>query len=321
VAATDSADAATESRTSAVAFRGGELALDDIPFNGRRAYAFLKRICDLGPRVSGSEAMRQQQKMLARHFSRLGGKVRFQRFSTIHPLPSKNAAEVPLANLIVEWHPNRRERVIVCAHYDTRPYPDRDRKNPRGVFLGANDGASGVAVLTELAYHMPKLPGHLGVDFVLFDAEEFCFFNDRRDIYFLGSQHFATDYVKNPPRDYYYRGAVLLDMVGDRELQIYQEKYSLSWLESRPMIDGIWGTAKQLGVREFIPRPRHKVRDDHLPLRNTARIPAVNVIDFDFPRPGARSYWHTTKDTPDKCSALSLAKVGWVMHEWLKRVR
>ena len=103
-----------------------------------------------------------------------------------------------------------------------------------------------------------------------------------------------------------------MDMVGDADLQIYQERNSMWWRDTRPLVADIWNKARQLGVREFVPQKRHEIRDDHLPLHNIAKIPACDIIDFDYP------YWHTQADAPAQCSALSLAKVGWVMHEWLK---
>lgn len=290
----------------------------DNPINGQRAYQWLERICDLGPRPSGSDGMARQQQMLADHFKKLGGSTFFQQFDHPHPLTGE---DVTLGNLIVHWHPDRRERVLLCAHYDTRPYPDRDpdRTRRRGIFVGANDGASGTAVLAELANHMRFLDRPYGVDFVLFDAEELVY-NERGDKYFLGSEYFSRQYRENPP-DYRYRFAVLLDMVGDRDLQIYQERNSMSTPATRQLVHDIWSTAARLGVDEFIPRPRHKIDDDHKMLMEVGRIPACDIIDFDYPRLGARSYWHTEADTADKCSAESLAKVGWVVYEWLKRLR
>lgn len=151
---------------------GSRFRLDDIPFSGAGAYDYLKQLCALGPRPSGSQGMAAQQKLLTEHFTRLGGKVSLQRFQTRHPV---DGSTVPLANLIVEWHPDRTERILLCAHYDTLPYPMMDRENPRGVFVGANDGASGVAILMELGCDMPGLSPPYGVDFVFFDAEEFLF--------------------------------------------------------------------------------------------------------------------------------------------------
>jgi hypothetical protein len=282
-----------------------KLTLADIPFNGAQAYQYLERICALGPRVSGSAGMRTQQKMLADYFQKLGARVEFQAFRVRDP---RDGSPVSMANLIVHWHPDRKERILLAAHYDTRPFPDRDRKNPQGTFLGANDGASGVAVLMEMGHKMPGLEGQLGVDFVLFDGEEYVF--EDRDPYFLGSEYFAREYVANPP-PYHYRWAVVLDMVGDADLQIYQERYSTSWRDTKPLVKSIWETAKRLGVKEFVAFKKYEIRDDHLALHDVAKIPTCDIIDFDF------SAWHTTDDTPQRCSALSLAKVGWVMSQWL----
>ena len=284
-------------------------------FDGRRAYDYLKRICALGSRISGSEGMRRQQQLLEEHFTQLGAQVEFQKFNLPrHPLTGK---PVPMANLIVRWHPKSTERILLCAHYDTRPWPDRDiPRLRRAEFLGANDGASGTAVLMELGHHVKNLPDRYGLDFVFFDAEEFVF-AERIDDYFLGSTWFAEQY-RDRPRKHRYVAGVLLDMVGDAKLSIYQERYSATWPDTRPLVKEIWGTAKRLGVKEFIPRVGypHLSGDDHIPLHNIGGIPVIDVIDFHFPD-RSNSYWHTTNDTPARCSADSLGKVGWVIQEWL----
>ena len=284
------------------------LKLEDIPFDGAEAYRRLKQLCAIGPRPSGSPGMETQQKVLAEHFRQLGGQVEFQRFHVRHP---RTGEPVPMANMLVRWHPESTERILLCAHYDTLPYPMLDRENPRGTFVGANDNASGVAVLMELARHIPSLKTKFGIDFLLLDGEEFIF--SPRDRFFLGSEYFARDYVQRKP-PYRYRWGVLLDMIGDANLQIYQERNSVWWDDTRPLVKDIWATAARLGVREFVPRPRHEMKDDHLMLHNVGHIPCIDVIDFDYPP------WHTQADTPERCSPLSLAKVGWVIWEWLKTV-
>lgn len=280
------------------------------PLDATRAYGYLQQICALGPRRSGSDGMKKQQELLKQHFKKLGGKVGFQRFAARNPL---GGDKVPMANLIVEWHPDRKERILLCAHYDTRPLPDQDpdpRLRREGVFVGANDGGSGTAVLMELAHLMPTLAGDVGIDFVLFDGEELVY-DDARDPYFVGSTWFARQYVEHPPA-HQYRWGVLLDMVGDTNLTIYEERHSATWRDTRPLVKEIWAAAGKLGVDEFVPRVGYAVRDDHLPLRNTAKIPTCNIIDFDYP------YWHTTGDVVQRCAPSSLAKVGWVVYEWLK---
>ncbi|MFO0900692.1 MAG: M28 family peptidase [Pirellulales bacterium] len=285
---------------------GNQLTLADIPFDGEQAYNYLKQISDLGGRISGSEGMAAQQKLLTEHFTKLGGKVRLQQFRVRHP---QTAEPVTMGNLIVEWHPERKERILLAAHYDTRPLPDQDLENPQGKFVGANDGASGVALLMELGKHMAKFPGPVGVDFVLFDGEEFVW--ETTHPYFLGSEWFARDYKAHPP-GHKYRWGVLLDMVADADLQLMPDHFSLNQPKVRPLCKQIWQTAQRLGVNEFSPRAGYQILDDHIKLNDLGGIPSCDLIDFDYP------HWHTQGDTADKCSALSLAKVGWVLNEWLK---
>jgi len=285
------------------------LRLEDIPFNGARAYDYLKQLCAIGPRPSGSPGMEAQQKLLAEHFKNLGGTVEFQRFKTPHPLDN---SPVAMANIIVHWNPEKSERILLCAHYDTLPFPLMDKDNPRGVFVGANDNAGGVALLMELAHDIAKIDCKYGIDFVFFDGEEFMFAPNGR--FFLGSEHFAKDYTDSPPK-YHYRWGVLLDMMSEKDLQLYEESNSWQWKDTRPLVDAIWASAARLGVREFIARPKHEVQDDHFMLHNIGKISCIDMIDFEY------APWHTQGDTPDKCSALSLAKVGWVISEWLKNVR
>jgi hypothetical protein len=275
--------------------------------------ANLEAICELGPRPSGSAAMDRQRAMLAEHFRAAGATVSGQAFQI---RDRRTGKPVHLENLLVSWHPDRTDRVLLAAHYDTRPFPDNDPVDPKGVFLGANDGASGVAVLMELAAAMPALPGPVGVDFVLFDGEEYVF--APRDPYFLGSTFFARQYAadhKAGRLPHAYRCGVLLDMVGDRDLEIWQEQHSVDWPDTRPVVDSIWDVARRLEVRQFVPRPKHAVQDDHLPLRMIAGIPTCDIIDFDYPQ------WHTTADAPDACSAESLDAVGRVMLAWLREQR
>lgn len=283
-------------------------------FNADRAHAYVRMICDWGPRITGSEAMNRQQQWLTDHFQKLGAKVKRQAFTLRHP---QTGEATELANLIVQWFPERKERILICCHYDTRPFADEDPvpANRTQSFPGANDGASGVALFAEWAHQMQGLKTRYGVDFVLFDAEEWIYDYDR-DKYFIGSEHFARSYIADPP-GYQYKCGILIDMIGDRDLQIYQERNSLRY--ARNLVRSVWDTARRLNVREFIPRSRHDVRDDHLPLNQIAKIPTIDLIDFDYPSPSARSsYWHTTADTPDKVSGESLRKVAWVLHTWLE---
>jgi Zn-dependent M28 family amino/carboxypeptidase len=180
---------------------------------------------------------------------------------------------------------------------------------------GANDGASGVALLMVMAPHLKELGPRLGIDLVFFDAEELIYVRER-DKLFLGSIHFAEQYVNSPP-EHRYRAGVLIDMIADRTLELYHEKNSLK--HAGPLTKQIWLKAQKLGIKDFVAKPKHEVRDDHIPLNEIAMIPTTDLIDFDYPSMNsAESYWHTTKDTVDKCSPLSMAKVGVVLLEWAK---
>lgn len=278
-----------------------------------RAMSFLTQLCDIGPRPSGSPGMEKQQSMLRAFFESRGATVSMQTFEIRHP---EDGSTVPMANLVASWGLDRPKRFLFCAHYDTRPYPDQDRRNKRGVFVGANDGASGTAALMELSYQFGELPPDVGVDIVLFDGEEFVF-QQGRDDYFLGSTFFAQKYKASPP-PIGYRAGILLDMVGDRELKIYYEENSLRF--ARDLAKDVWRVADKLGVTAFVARARHRIQDDHLPLNEIAGIPTIDIIDFDYPRPGigAPSYWHTEQDVPANCSGQSMAAVVWVVDQWLK---
>ena len=282
-------------------------------FSGPRAMQHLEAICELGPRPSGSPAMTRQRALLVDFFRRAGGRVAGQAFEI---RDRRTGAPVHIENLVVEWHPDRAERILLAAHFDTRPYPDRDPVDPKGVFLGANDGASGVAVLMELAAAMPALPGPVGVDFALFDAEEYVV--GPRDPYCLGSTYFARQHAADRKAGrlaHRYRSAVVIDMVADKNLEIWQEQNSVARPESRALVDSIWAVARRLQARAFVPRPKYAIEDDHLPLQRIAGIPACDVIDLDFPQ------WHTTADTPAHCAAESLETVGSVVLEWLREQR
>ena len=295
------------------AARADEPARAVAEFSGDRAMEHLEAIVAIGPRVSGSPGMEKQRDLAIEHFRAAGATVTRQGFQI---RDRRTGKPVAMENVVVEWHPEREERILLGAHYDTRPFPDRDPAEPRGTFVGDNDGASGVALLMELAGAMPGLEGPVGVDFVLFDGEEYVF--GPRDPYFLGSTHFARQYAagrKSGAVAHRYRAGLVLDMVADADLAIWQEVNSLTWPDTRPVVEGLWEVAARLGVRQFVARPRHTVDDDHVPLRNIARIPTADVIDFDYPA------WHTTRDTADACSGESLGAVGRVVLEWLREQR
>jgi len=284
-------------------------------FDGDKAWRHLQAVCNIGPRISTSPGMQQQQQYLEKHFKANGGEVLKQEFLVASPV---NGARVALQNLMVRYNTDRKRRLLICCHYDTRPFPDRDKRNPRGVFIGANDGGSGVALLCELGRHLTDMEGPWGVDLLFFDGEEFVI--ARQHPMFLGSTFFAKQYAAGKiPWKYEY--GVLVDMVADKDLQIYFEKNSLKKGPDR-LTRSIWGTAQRLGVTEFKPQARHNIRDDHLPLNSIARIPTCDIIDFDYPNENAGNViWHTTQDTIQNCSQDSLHKVGAVVLEWIREMQ
>jgi Zn-dependent M28 family amino/carboxypeptidase len=222
-----------------------------------------------------------------------------------------------MANIIVTWFPDRERRVLLCSHYDTRPHADQepDRNNWTKPFVSANDGTSGVAWLMELGNHMKQLPLTVGVDFVLFDGEEYVFDGagrDSRDKYFFGSEHFAGEYRKDRHGRFYAAG-ILLDLCAGKDA-VYPVEQN-SWFQAGGLLQQIWTTAKELHVPNFDEKRTVTVNDDHLAL-NAAGIPTVDIIDFD-----GYKHWHKLSDTPDKCSPETMENLSKVLSIWLQRCR
>ncbi len=285
------------------------------PFDAKRCMGYLKDLCQIGPRISGTDGMKKQQELLVKHFEKLGGKVELQKFTA-----RQNSQRQPcaMANLIVRWKPDEPRRVILCSHYDTRPQADQepDRRKWKQPFVSANDGGSGVAILMELAHHMNDLTLKVGVDFVLFDGEEYVFVDDdnRGDKYFFGSEHFAREYAGRRNRTRYL-AAILLDMVGGAEKPRFPvEQYS--WAKAGRLVQDVWGIAAEQKCEAFIGNELSKtpVQDDHLALNNVG-IPAVDIIDFEY------KHWHRLTDTPENCSGETMEQVARVLAVWIQRCK
>lgn len=268
------------------------------PFSSENAFALLERQCEFGPRVPNTAAHDSCRVFLVKELRKYADAVVEQTFT--HTTP-RLTGELKLSNIVASFKPQDGQRVLLGAHWDTRPWADAEADSSKHHLpvLGANDGASGVAILLEIARVLKSNPPPVGVDIILFDGEDLGEPGDSRS-YAIGAQHYARHKAPN----YSPMFGILLDMVGDRDLAIYQEGNSLRYAGGT--VDRVWSLAARLGIKEFIASPRHEIFDDHIPFLE-AGIPMIDLIDFDYP------HWHTTQDTPDKCSPASLEKVGKVV--------
>jgi hypothetical protein len=294
---------------------GADRVKDDVkpaPFDGKRAMKYLQSICDLGPRMSGTKGMRQQQELIKKHFEDLGAKVTFQTFEAKQ---NSVKGKVEMSNIIVSFQPEKKKRVILCSHYDTRPIADQepDPRDWRKPFVSANDGGSGVALMMEMANHMKDLKTNVGVDFVIFDGEEYIFVAEggMRDRYFIGSEYFAENWRKDKNRCDYV-AAILLDMIAGKTLSLPVEVNSFR--RNPKLCEEVWGIAREQNAKSFIWTKGHEVQDDHLALQKVG-IPAIDIIDFDY------IFWHKLADTPAACSASSFEQVANVLGVWMQRTK
>ena len=264
--------------------------------------SLLQKAVSFGPRNPNSTGHQEFLAYLRSELSVLADTVRLQEFTH----RGYGGELLRLRNVIASFKPEEESRVLLCTHWDTRPRADRDpdpaRRNEP--MVGANDGASGVAVLLELARIFRQSPPPVGVDLVFFDGEDYGLEGDTPN-YLLGSRYFAA----NKAPDYVPRFGILLDMIGDAQLEIPREGHSMSFAPD--IVDMVWEKAAALGYQQFAHWTDEPITDDHLPL-NAVGIKTIDLIDFSYPDETHR-YWHTHADTPDKCSAESLEAVGTVV--------
>jgi Zn-dependent M28 family amino/carboxypeptidase len=262
------------------------------PFDGQRALSHVETQMSFGPRITGSAGHAQAVEWMRVELSNAGWDSHIQSGEMLgHTIQN-----------VIAYRGEDLPKIILAAHYDTRIFADKDPDPLKQLepVPGANDGASGVAVLLELARVLPA--DSIPIWLVFFDAED----NGRIQgwDWILGSQVFVAELDFRP------EAVVIVDMIGDADLNIYKERTS-----DQQLVDEIWAVAGDLGFEAaFIPEPKYSILDDHTPFLQ-AGIPAIDIIDFDYP------YWHTTSDTVDKVSAESLEIVGTTLQEWIARRR
>ena len=289
-------------------------------FNADSAFAYVKAQTDFGPRVPNTEAHEQCAQWLVNKLSEYADTVMVQPFRT----RLYNNKGIDGQNIIASFNPEAKKRIFLCSHWDSRPYADHDpdEANWNHPIDGANDGASGVGVLIEMArcFRLQPLDEKLGVDLILFDLEDYGprqdqseqYFDNRRNHWALGSQYWASmPHIPGYTASY----GVLLDMVGASEPNFMKEYYSqgyAAWVSNK-----IWRYAQDLGYRQaFVNELGDPISDDHLPINEVAGIPTIDIVDLR-PQSSNASFpetWHTLNDNIEHIDKATLQMVGNVLN-------
>ncbi len=285
-------------------------------FNADSAYAYTKAQCDFGPRDMNSKGHDACGEWIVAQFERMGCKVTRQKAD----LKGYDGTTLHSMNIMASYNPAATTRIMLCAHWDSRPWADNDpdSTNWHKPILAANDAASGVAVMLEVARLLSQksaaaqLPKNLGVDFVCFDAEDWGTpqWSDQQDdgsSWALGAQYFAA----NLPQGYAPRYAILLDMVGGQGAQFYQEGMSKQYAPE--IVKKVWRAARQAGFGSFFPKSDGgMITDDHIPVNQTAKIPCIDIIPY-YPNCQQSTFgptWHTLDDDMEHIDKNTLKAVG-----------
>lgn len=273
------------------------------PFDGARAFSYIEAQMEFGPRIPGTPghaAMAGWLDSLARDKA---DDVVVQEWVHV----SLAGDSLPMYNVLARFNPQAQTRVLLLAHWDTRPRADGPNSTDSTLPVpGANDGGSGVGVLLAVADALNETPPSVGVDLLFVDGEDYGIFSEEADV-LIGSRYFA----QNPPPGPAPRFAVLFDLVADQDQRFPKEGNSL--IGAPDVVKEVWDAARDLGYGHvFVNATGQSITDDHVPLQQ-AGIPAINIIDFDY------QHWHTTEDTIDKISAASLQAVGDVALEVIRR--
>lgn len=283
-------------------------------FSADSAYAFVKAQCDFGPRAMNTEGHDRCGSWIVNKFRQYGCVVTSLRAD----LKGYDGTVLKSQNIWARIHPERTERILLCAHWDSRPWADNDpdSANWHKPILAANDAASGVAVMLEIARLLQRdTTLRVGVDFVCFDAEDWgtpqwAESEGGDNSWALGAQYFAA----NLPYGFHVRYGILLDMVGGEGARFYKEGMSMQFAPE--IVKKVWRAARKAGYGNFFPRQEGgMVTDDHIPLNQTARIPAIDIIPF-YPDCAQSSFgptWHTLNDNMEHISRNTLKAVGQTM--------
>ncbi|HOH75123.1 MAG TPA: M28 family peptidase [Paludibacteraceae bacterium] len=280
-------------------------------YNADSAYVFVANQVAFGPRVPNTDAHKKCGDYMVATLQRFGAEVTEQRVQ----LKAYNNTILDARNIIGSFNPEQKTRIFLCAHWDSRPYSDNDTDsaNYHTPVQGANDGASGVGVLLELARLMQQVPPTIGVDIILFDAEDYGrpSFDKSADIgdsFCLGSQYWS----RNPHKEGYKpKYGILLDMVGGKNPTFLQEYFSM--LYAPDVMKMVWKKAHQLGYQDyFISQPGNPVIDDHYYINKIANIPCIDIIHYSN-QTGFVDTWHTIYDTMENIDKTTLGVVGRVV--------
>ena len=278
-------------------------------FNADSAYIYVKKQVDFGPRVPNSEAHKECGEYLARQLEKFGAKV----YNQYADLVAYDGTLLKARNIIGSYNPDAKKRVILFAHWDCRPYADNDEeKNHHTPIDGANDGASGVGVLLEIARQLQQQSPAIGIDIAFFDAEDYGipdFYqgNYKADTWCLGSQYWGRiPHVA----DYKAKYGILLDMVGGKNATFYYEGYSQRTANN--VMKKIWNAAHKAGYGNlFIKENGGEVTDDHIYVNRYRQIPCVDIIHYDMTtNTGFNHTWHTVNDNMDNIDKSTLQAVG-----------
>ncbi len=280
-------------------------------FDGASAFGYLERQVGFGYRIPGSAGHRATAAWLDSLLRQRADSLVVQSWNHV----TARGDTLPLTNFIARFNLAAPERVLFLAHWDTRPLSDAPGyTGPRTPVPGANDGASGVAVLLGMADALKKAPAKVGVDLLLVDGEDYANFQKEPDDVLIGSRYYARNQLAGPRPLY----AVLFDMVGDRDLKLLPEGNSL--LGAPEVVELVWKVAREIGhsgVFVDAPGAGPTLTDDHVELQQVG-IRAIDVVDFSYGGP-ANSYWHTPADSLDKVAAQSLQVVGDVAMALIRR--